>query len=231
MKTFIDNAERNVEADINHANQAANTLRTWDIPEPDIQKIIDEAKTSRGDDTRIGKEKYEEWGRVELRADTDGVLVERNIPQNELIQDPTVGLFQVAKVDHIQVIANASEYDLKTLVARQQAGQPLQWRIETVNGPDPNEFFAVDDIGYIVDSNQHSAVVKGYIPNPGGKMRGAQIVKASIPLDPPTDPNTHQVNVVEIDVSAVADDGSGRTPTSSSRPTRRNRNTPCVASR
>ncbi len=62
----------------------------------------------------------------------------------------------------------------------------------------------IDDIGYLVDPNQHSAVVKGYIPNPDGKIRGTQGVTAAIPLDPPAD-------VVEIDVSAVADDGSGRT--------------------
>ena len=140
----------------------------------------------------------------------DGVLVERNIPQNELIQDPTVSLFQIAKVDHVQVIANASEDDLKILVGKQQAGQRLFWSIQTVNGPekDPmtgkDPLFPIDDIGYIVDPNQHSAVVKGYIPNPEGKMRGAQLVTASIPLDPPDD-------VVEIDVAAVADDGSGHT--------------------
>jgi CheY-like chemotaxis protein len=210
VKTFIDNATRNVEADINHSNQASNTLRTWGIPEADIQKIIDDARTSNGDDTRIGKEKFEEWGRVEVRADQDGVLVERNIPKNELIQDPTLPLFQIATVDHIQVIANASEDDLRTLVGKQRAGQHLYWSINTVNGPEKDPItgkaplFPVDDIGYIVDPNQHSALVKGYIPNADGKMRAAQIVTASIPLDPPPD-------VVEVDVNAVADDGSGHT--------------------
>ena len=210
VKTFLDNAERNVEADLNHSNQAANTLRTWGIPEKDIQTIIDEAHASRGDDARITKQKYEDWGRVEVRADMDGVLVERNIPQNELIQDPTLSLFQIATVDHVQVIANASEDDLKVLVVKQQVGRRLSWSIQTVNGPekDPvtgkDPLFPIDDIGYIVDPNQHSAVVKGYVPNAEGKMRGAQLVTASIPLDPPAD-------VVEIDVSAVADDGSGHT--------------------
>jgi CheY-like chemotaxis protein/multidrug efflux pump subunit AcrA (membrane-fusion protein) len=210
VKTFIDNAMRNVEADLNHSNQAANTLRTWGIPEKDIQKIIDEAHESRGDDTRITKEKYEDWGRVEVRADMDGVIVERSIPEKELIQDPTLSLFQLATVDHVQVIANASEDDLKTLVAKQQAGKRLVWSIQTVNGPekDPatgkDPLFPIDDIGYLVDPIQHSAVVKGYVPNPEGKMRGAQLVTASIPLDPPDD-------VVEVDVRAIADDGSGRT--------------------
>ncbi len=147
---------------------------------------------------------------MELRADMDGVIVERNIPKNELIQDPTTNLFQIAKVDRMEVIANASEDDLKTLVAKQRAGQSLYWSIQTVNGPekDPvtgkDPLFPIDDIGYLVDPNQHSAVVKGFIPNPDGKMRGAQLVTASIPLDPPAD-------VVEIDVAAVADDGSGHT--------------------
>ncbi len=204
VEVFVENAMRNVEADVNHINQAANTLRTWGIPEKDIQKIIDEAKASRGSDALIAKEKYEDWGRVELRADMDGVIVERNIPENELIQDPTVSLFQIAKVDTLQVIANASEDDLKTLLAKQRTGRRLLWSIQTVNGPDKDALFPIDDIGYIIDPNQHSAVVKGYVPNPDGKMRGAQLLTASIPLDPPDD-------VVQIDVRAVMDDGSGHT--------------------
>ena len=206
VEVFVLNARRNLEADLNHSNQAANTLRTWGIPEKDIQKIIDEARASNGSKTPIAKEKYEDWGRVELRADMDGVLVERNIPQNELIQDATVSLFQIAKVDHVQVIANASEDDLKILVGKRQAGQRLFWSIQTVNGPekDPitgkDPLFPIDDIGYLVDPNQHSAVVKGHIPNPDGKMRGAQLATASIPLDPPDD-------VVEIDVNALIEEG------------------------
>ena len=202
VEVFILNARRNVEADINHSNQAANTLRTWGIPEKDIQKIIDEAKASNGSKTLIAKEKYEDWGRVELRADQDGVLVERNIPQNELIQDPTVSLFQIAKVNNLQVIANASEDDLKTLLAMPR--EKRWWTVRTVNAPPEGILAPIDDIGYLVDPNQHSAVIKGHIPNPDGKIRGAQLVTAAIPLDPPSD-------VVEIDVSAVADDGSGRT--------------------
>ena len=46
VEVFVLNARRNVEADVNHSNLAANTLRTWGIPENDIQQIIDDAKAS-----------------------------------------------------------------------------------------------------------------------------------------------------------------------------------------
>ena len=94
----------------------------------------------------------------------------------------------------MQVIANASEDDLKTLLDR-AAGRPAP----VLEHPDRQRagrrgtLFPIDDIGYILDPNQRSAVVKGYVPNPDGKIRGAQLVTASIPLDPPAD-------VVEIDV-------------------------------
>ncbi len=208
VEVFVLNARRNLEADINHSNQAVNTLRTWGIDPHDIDAIINEAKSSHGSNAQITREQYESWGRVEVRADMDGVLVERNIPQNELMQDPTVSLFQIATVDHVQVIANASEDDLKILVEMQQkkqkAGEKLQWHIDADNGPDKHAHIDTDANGHSVDPNQHSAVVKGRVPNPDGKMRGAQIVTASIPLAPPAD-------VVEVDVDAIADDGSGHT--------------------
>ena len=152
--------------------------------------------------TLIAKEKFDQWGRVELRADKDGVIVERNIPQDELIQDATVSLFQIADVDRLQVVANASEDDLKTLLAMPR--ERVWWTIHTVNAPPDGISAAISDIGYLIDPNQHSAVVKGYIPNPDGKIRAAQIVTAAIALDPPAD-------VVAIDVNALADDGMGRT--------------------
>ncbi len=50
-EVFLLNARRNVEGDVNNINRAMNTLRTWDIPEKDIQAIIDEAKVEPRDAT------------------------------------------------------------------------------------------------------------------------------------------------------------------------------------
>jgi cobalt-zinc-cadmium efflux system membrane fusion protein len=58
----------------------------------------------------------------------------------------------------------------------------------------------VDDIGYLIDPNQHTAVVRGHIPNPQGLLRAGQFVTATVELLPPK-------NVVEVPISAVVEDG------------------------
>jgi cobalt-zinc-cadmium efflux system membrane fusion protein len=56
------------------------------------------------------------------------------------------------------------------------------------------------EIGYIIDPNQHTAIIKGYVENPGERIRGGQFVSATVNIPPPDD-------VVEIPVDALADDG------------------------
>ena len=58
----------------------------------------------------------------------------------------------------------------------------------------------VDDIGYLIDPNQHTAVVRGHIPNPEGLLRAGQFVTATVDMLPPK-------NVVEVPISAVVEDG------------------------
>ena len=58
----------------------------------------------------------------------------------------------------------------------------------------------VDDIGYLIDPNQHTAIVRGHIPNPDGLMRAGQFVTATVELLPPK-------NVVEVPMGALVEDG------------------------
>jgi cobalt-zinc-cadmium efflux system membrane fusion protein len=58
----------------------------------------------------------------------------------------------------------------------------------------------VDEIGYIIDPNMHSAILKGFIKNERGALRAGQYVTASIELP-------REKDVVEIPMAAVADDG------------------------
>ena len=58
----------------------------------------------------------------------------------------------------------------------------------------------VDDIGYLIDPNQHTAVVRGHIPNPDGLLRAGQFVTATVELLPPK-------NVVEVPIGALVEDG------------------------
>jgi cobalt-zinc-cadmium efflux system membrane fusion protein len=52
----------------------------------------------------------------------------------------------------------------------------------------------------LIDPNQHTAVVRGHIPNPSSLLRAGQFVTASVELLPPK-------NVVEVPISALVEDG------------------------
>jgi CheY-like chemotaxis protein len=208
VEAFVWNAERAVEGDKNKISQALNTLRAWDVPEKDIQAVVKEAEQSSGTHTQIDKEKLADWGRVELHVPAFGsndderpVIVENNLTRGELIQDPTLPLFQIAKVDKLLVVAYASEDDLPELLKlmKKPPAERL-WTIHTAGAPDEGLAGVISDVGYFVDPNQHSLMVKGYVRNPDRDIRGTQLATASINLPPPDD-------VVEIDVHAVVDEG------------------------
>jgi cobalt-zinc-cadmium efflux system membrane fusion protein len=196
---FLWNAERNVQGDRNTVNRAVSMLQTWGIPEEDIQAVRDEAENVKNRHGKHDKSKDELWPRVEMRAPANGVIIERNLALHEIIVDNTTNLFQIADVDKLFVTANVPEDDLPELEAlRELSGDAVRWMVQTV-GSDPIPGY-IDDIGYIIDPNQHTAVVKGYIDNKGERLRGGQFIRATVELPPPAD-------VVEIPITAVIDDG------------------------
>ena len=83
-----------------------------------------------------------------------------------------------------------------TTLARE--GEKLRWTVQTVGSPPIQGF--IDDIGYLIDPNQHTAVVKGHIDNPGERLRAGQFVSATVDLLPPD-------GVVEVPMDAVVEDG------------------------
>ena len=228
---------RNVQADRNAVNRALNNLSVWDIPQDEIDALHKEAKKisadknawfktssgrwAKGDDHPAGKlvpakEKKNllenPWARVTLRAPFDGVIVERNLHEGEMVVDNTVNLFQIADVDRLLVIAYCPEDDLPKLEALPTSERT--WTVATVSatpdsasqnaGKRPNEkgglHGTIDEIGYVIDPNMHTAVIKGYVENPDQRIRGGQYVKAVVRIPPPQ-------GVVEIPVDALIDDG------------------------
>jgi cobalt-zinc-cadmium efflux system membrane fusion protein len=185
-----------LEGDINTINRAVSTLKTWGIPDQDIQAVRDEAEEVKKRRGKHDPEKDALWARVEIRAPDDGIIVERNVSLHEIVVDNTTNLFQIAKVDRLMVFANVPEDDLPVLEALPTAQR--RWTIKTV-GSDPIPGF-IDDIGYLIDPNQHTAVVKGHIDNKDGKLRAGQFVTATVELPAPPD-------VVEVPSDAVVDDG------------------------
>ena len=195
-EVFILNARRNVQGDTNTINRTVNTLKTWGIPEEDIQAVRDEAENILKRQGKHDTAKEAQWARVEIRAPDDGVIIERNVSLHEIVVDNTTNLFQIAKVDKLTVFANAPEDDLPALEAL--TSDQRRWLVQTVgSGPIPG---FIDDIGYLIDPNQHTVVVKGHIDNKEGKLRAGQFISATVALPAPRD-------VVEVPVDAVVDDG------------------------
>jgi membrane fusion protein, heavy metal efflux system len=201
---FLLNAQRNVEADRGLETRAVNNLRVWDIPEEQIKACYDEADKLR---KLSGKErdleriaKNQEWARAELRAPDDGVVVERNVCRDEMIIDATVNLFQIARVDRLLVVANLPEDSIPALNNVMKTPEH-KWTVNTVCADAQTGIKGIiDEVGYLIDPTQHSALVKGHIDNKDGHIRAGQFVSAAVPLPPPAD-------VVEVPVNAVSEDG------------------------
>jgi cobalt-zinc-cadmium efflux system membrane fusion protein len=210
---------RAVQGDRIEINRALNNLEVWDIPQDEIDALHEEAKKISADKnawykTREGRwvkgekqgkrdngepAKREEnpWGRVTLRAPFDGIIVERNLHVDEMVVDNTINLFQVADVSRLLVRADAPEDDLPTL----EALENKQWTVRTVGATSGTGLSGtIDEIGYLIDPNQHTAVIKGYVDNPGQRLRAGQYVAATVPIPPPA-------GVVEIPIDALVDDG------------------------
>jgi cobalt-zinc-cadmium efflux system membrane fusion protein len=219
---FILNAKRAVLGDRNAITRAENTLRAWGIPSEDVDAIhkeaeqadLDAGRTSREKDKEKEKdtrakekeardkakqEQLERWARVELKAPFDATIVERNVALHEIVVDATTNLFVLAQVDRLAVIANAPEDDLPRL--QQLSHDQRRWTIDTVGVPTDKKLEGtIDEIGYLIDPNQHTAVIKGYINNANEQIRAGQFVTVRIELPKRTD-------VVEVPMNAVVDDG------------------------
>jgi cobalt-zinc-cadmium efflux system membrane fusion protein len=195
-EVFLWNARRNVQGDINAINRAVSILETWGIPKEDIQAVRAEAEEVKKRQGKHDASKDALWARVELRAPDDGVIVERNVALHEIVVDNTTNLFQIANVDRLTIFAHVPEDDLPALEAL--PSDLRRWTVKTV-GSDPIPGF-IDDIGYLIDPNQHTAVVKGHIDNKAGKLRAGQFISATVELPPPPD-------LVEVPMDAVVEDG------------------------
>jgi cobalt-zinc-cadmium efflux system membrane fusion protein len=212
--------EQQVQKDRNAVNKNIFILKGWDIPQEDIDALQEDAKkihakkedwmrTSEG--RWVNREKQAKAGaadalsesemnkgRVTLRAAFDGVILEQNFTVGEMVTDSTVNLFQIADVSRLLVAVHCPEDDLPALEALH--GVDLRWTVNTVFAPPEGISGPIAEIGYLIDPNQHTAVIKGYIDNPGDRIRGTQFARATIKIPPPRD-------VVEIPADALVEDG------------------------
>jgi cobalt-zinc-cadmium efflux system membrane fusion protein len=220
-EVYYLNELRAVQADRNGINRSLNNLKLWDIPQEEIDTLHAEARKisadkgawfktpegrwAKGEDLAAGgkldaePKKENPWGKVTLRAPFEGVVVERNVHVDEMVVDNTVNLFQIADVSRLLVIASCPEDGLPALEALK--GKQRRWTVRTVGAASAEGLpGTIDEIGYVIDPNQHTAVIKGYVENPHQQIRAGQFVSATVNIPPPED-------VVEIPADAVVDDG------------------------
>jgi membrane fusion protein, heavy metal efflux system len=222
-RVFLNTQLRLVQGDRNAISRAWNNLKAWDIPQDEIDALQQEAVKMSADKTAwsqtpegkwvkgekqakagnlldMDSVKENPWGKVCLRAPFDGVVIECNVAVGEMVVDNTVNLFQIADVSRLLVRADAPEDELPTLEALASSGD-ARWTIRTVGvSSSAGVPGTIHEIGFVIDPNQHTAVIKGYMDNPGERLRGGQFVSATIPRPPPA-------GIVEIPVDALVDDG------------------------
>jgi cobalt-zinc-cadmium efflux system membrane fusion protein len=192
----LNQTRRDVLSDRNAVDRAERTLRTWNIPEDEIAAVHDEAEKAFQRMGQRDKEKERLWARCRIIAPQSGTIIERNVGLGEFVADNTINLFVIADVSQLVIHANPPEDHLPELLNLKP--EEKRWTLRTVGVADQEQPFS--EISYLIDANQHTAVLKGYIDNPNGTLRGGQFVSASIPMRPPQ-------GVVEVPLTALAEDG------------------------
>jgi multidrug efflux pump subunit AcrA (membrane-fusion protein) len=152
----------------------------------------------------LGNEETERFralllAQADVKPGEPAVVIERNVSKGEVVVDNTVNLFTLARVDQLLVYANCPEDDLPEFYRLRKTGQ-MKWTIQTVGTEKNGVEGTITEIGWLIDPNQHTAVIKGYIPNPGGKIRAGQFATATVELLP-------LQGVVEIPAEALVEDG------------------------
>ena len=128
-----------------------------------------------------------------MKANFAGVIVERNLAKSGELVDVTQDLFKIADMTHLVVWAHAYEQDLPLL---RDLPRPIPWTVRFTSDPASAggkgrilDSQAADEVGPIIDPNQHTALVVGRVnnsdPDPRRRLRDGQFVTATIPIPPP----------------------------------------------
>jgi len=181
----VRTARRQVETDEIAVSRCIRTLQSWRISEKEIDAVRAEAAHYYAAKKTAGEQMVQEWARVEIRAPQDGVIVERNAVLGDLV-DTSVDLFMIADLSRLRVSAHAYEEDLPRLDALKEGQR--RWAIRAASEPNAElHSGGFDQIGRVIDPNQHTALVMGWVPNTDGRLRVGQFITAEIEFPRPHD--------------------------------------------
>ncbi|HEY2840497.1 MAG TPA: efflux RND transporter periplasmic adaptor subunit [Pirellulales bacterium] len=194
----VREAEQDVDADEITVSRVKRTLTTWRLTDADIAQIEEEAKKIRELNGKQDAAIRANWARVEIRAASKGVIVERNVAVGVNV-DTQLDLFKVADLKRLEVMAHIYEEDLNLIENRPP--EQRQWSIHVRSDPEAQSLAGrFDQIGPIIDSSQHTALVMGWVDNSVDRLRIGQFITATIELPAPKD-------AVTVPLMAVVDQG------------------------
>ncbi len=195
----VREAEREREADIIEVDRVERTLRSWRLTEAEINVVRAEAEKIHRGDTTSDMDVDVKWAEVEVRSPIDGVVLEKNAVAGDIV-DNSLDLFRIADMSVLGVMANAYEEDIPSLESI-PAGQ-RRWTILLKSQPNaPGIPGTFELIGSVVDPNQHTAAVMGWLDNRDGRLRAGQFITALVELPA-------EGNEVVVPASAVVQEGS-----------------------
>jgi multidrug efflux pump subunit AcrA (membrane-fusion protein) len=198
--------ERQVQADSGAVLTAKRTLKMWRLTDSEIKEVEDEA-TKIIDLKLVRNAEYEKkWAEVYITVpmipgnpNFRPTLVEKNVNLHQMV-DPTTVMFKLADLSRLTIWVQPPAEDLPMLQERLAKKKRLKWEIQFQSDPPGTKPLELDIalIAPSFDSNLHTPMLFGYLPNKDNKRLIGQFVTATIFIDP--DPDT-----VEIPTNAIND--------------------------
>lgn len=196
-KKLLLEARRNVEADLVAVARAERTLRSWRLTDSELEVVLKEASDLR--EGRSDPTNDKRWAEVQILSPIDGVVVEKNFNEGAIV-DPTDDLFQIADLTQLLVLANAYEEDLPSLRAlpTDQRKWTVDHKADPYDKPIPGTF---EVIGSLIDPQQHTGIVMGWVDNHEGRLASGQFITATVMLPP-------EAGLVAVPSTAIIEEGS-----------------------
>ena len=113
----------------------------------------------------------------------DGVILEKNIALGDLV-DTNLDLFKIADLSRLWVMAHVYEEQLPLL--DNLAGSQRKWTISVQSDTGlPPLAGRFEQIGRVIDPNEHAALVTGWVDNRASRLRVGQFITARVELPVP----------------------------------------------
>ncbi len=186
--------ERNVEADRIAVERAERTLQSWRLTGKELDEV--RAEADRIHQHKPSTTSQSDWAKVEVVAWQGGVILEKNITLGDIV-DTTLDLFKVGDLSKLAVWAHVYEEDLPLL---NEIKRPAPWDVSLPSRPGHEFRGMLEQIGAVIDPNQHTALVKGRVDNSTGELKIGQFVTVTVKVKPRSDE-------VVVPTDAVVEDG------------------------